>query len=363
VISQLLIPTSTLQQAVQKMALASSAASDSLRWVRVEGTGNALRFFTNTKQLDTEIYVELETPHNPFTFEVSGPLLKSIGGLLPEENTEIRVGEGEVTIHSGRSQFHLACNADDASHVRKADLSSVQLMDTNFPALFESFAKVGYASEASCGHRPYAECVAVRGPRLFATDGFRASSYPNMEINFRDPVFLNTVQLAILAKIYKGVGTIGGLAISRERLILSCQGVTTTLRASNIKDDGPDYNSAIPCGPCSSVRVNKAHLKDAVARSLAVASAKAPRTVIYFSAGELRFKTEGDGIVTTDLLECDYSGPDVELIINPNFFLQAVRSVEDSSGEVILEIRGGKNPLVVADSQREHINVICLVRI
>lgn len=355
-ISRILVPTDILKAVVEKMAIGSSASSDSFRWVRLEGDGKTVKFFTNTNHLDTEIQVTDVSAHDPFSFEVSGPLFKNLASLLPDRETEILSGDG-VQIRSGKAEFRLANRHPDLQ-VRKIDLSSVNLMTIDMENLFRSFAKVSHASGE--GHKPYQEAVTVWGPKLYASDGYRLAAYPNTEINHAAPILLKTDLLSVLARIYKGVGTIGGLAVTDSALILSCGGVTTSLRRMNATP--PGFENVIPRGDSVTFRAGKDDLQSALSRCLVVADDKAPMTRIYFDNGVMRFESEGLGNVNRDEVECGYSGSATSIVINPTYMLQAVRSVNDNTGGVTLQVRGSSDALVITDEQGEHINVIVPIR-
>jgi len=351
-ISRMVMPTAILKSVVEKMALGASVASDSFRWVRLEGDGSSVKFLTNTSFLDTEIIVTDVTAHEPFSFEVSGPLFKNITSLLPEENTEILSGDG-VHIRSGKSEFRLAYREHDLQ-VRKILSEGISFMTIDLENLFRSFAKVSHASGEGAGS--YKEAITVAGPRLYASDGMRLSTYPNTEINHASKICLKADLLSVVAKIYKGVGTIGELSVTEGALILSCSGVTTSLRRLNLNP--PDFAGVIPKGAEFCFRVGKEVFQNALCRTLVVANEKVPQTRISFDNGVMRLESESSGNVNKDEIVCEYSGPSCFLVINPNYLLQAVRSVNDNTGAVTVKIGGANAPLVVSDEQGEHVNVI-----
>lgn len=351
--SRVIVPTDILKAAVEKISLASPMEEKSLRSIGVFGSGDSLLLVSNSNALDTEILIKELNPHDPFSSEVSGPLLRSLVPLLPGAETEIVVGDGMV-IRSGKAEFKLAEKVPE-KNLPRSNASSLSPMTADIGDLFSSFGKVAYST--SEGQKPYSGVIVVDGERLFAADGHRMATFPNTQINHAGRLVLKTNVVSALAKIFKGVGSIGGIAVTPSHLVISCGGITTSARLMTV-DKIPDFRSVVSKDIGLAVRFEKQGLQTALSRCLVVADNSSPRATLYFDNGVVVLQSEHAGNVNRDELPCDYRGESLIITINATYLLQAVRAVEDNTGRVILEIRGESRPVIIRDSEGSHINVI-----
>ena len=107
-----------------------------------------------------------------------------------------------------------------------------------------------------------------------------------------------------------------------------------------------DYNSTIPSGTSTVIKINRKDFINSVDRTLIIGNDKIPSPVrLTVKGNTLKLKCQGSGGKVKDKLEVETSGEDVEIGFNNQYLLDALKARKEE--EVKLIINGSLSPMVM----------------
>lgn len=161
------------------------------------------------------------------------------------------------------------------------------------------------------------------------------------------------------AQVLKGI-----LAESQEETTeLSCDNGHVLFRSGEysmtsnlVNAKFPKYRGIIPTTPDGILTIDKALLTGTIKRSLVFANKEHSNIVMTFSEGKVTFEAKDlvYGMLCTDVIGCDYSGPKISVNIKGHTLLGIIASMQGERVE--LGVTEGIKPLRIRPAEQESEN-------
>lgn len=335
-----------------------------LAGVQIEGFEDRLRLYAT--DLTSAIQAEIPaTVNEPGTVLVPAQVFSDLVHRLPTASVEIsgdpeqgrvvvKYGRNQATIHGFGNQTlpEFPAIADEGSSHQTTVESDVvariarQILfacsrDEGKPLL------KGVALEAGDGHLVWA-----------ATDGSRLSHSWEPVPELRDPPIscvLPAKALVEAARLAQAAPTLRW-DIGRQLIRVEAAGVTLTSRL--LDGQYPEYRRVIPEEYAIEARVDLNALRGAVERVNLIANRDRAGSIrIRHQLGSLELSTSTQDVgESLEIVDCDSHGPEMDLLFNPHYFLDALKSLDTE--DVLIDFSGPQSPArfrETGDSRYTHI--------
>jgi DNA polymerase III sliding clamp (beta) subunit (PCNA family) len=354
-----------LEKAVSKIITvcerASSEGSNSLPYffhIRIDGYGEALKLSAGNAVRSIEVLLSDVSRHEPFCFGVNGSYFHGILKALPSGKLTFDVKDA-CYMHNGAStlKFQMLSASDFPSEDERG---VHEWWETDYGELFSRLKKVIYCVDFhGLSGKSYVKAVHVSPQNFLCTDNRRLSLVPNGIIPYEGSFLLPAESVQSFSSLFDASSPKGFVYVDGFRMHFSQGSVHASTRL--LCYDAPDFEKAIPKGAALVCSTDREPLLMSLKRAIVVARKGQSKdrlqpVCLAFSTNRLRLFLENQGFAISDNLDIAYSGPDMELHLDLGLLHQALKNI---AGEVVkMEIRGENTPIVLADSERSHINVI-----
>jgi DNA polymerase-3 subunit beta len=185
--------------------------------------------------------------------------------------------------------------------------------------------------------------VCVDGGAMVATDGRRlAKAEIGQEFEANKQFVVPAKVIGMLRSVFADAEkvtvslTANALAVASDKAIVATQ---------LVEGKFPDYRSILPRRFEHEITISGAEFAAAIRRAMVMVDTGVKRMNMDFTAGQVGFscKTTEGGEAFSELA-VDWSGPDANISVNPQFVLQALKSAK--ANEISLRVNLGGKPIV-----------------
>ena len=307
--------------------------------IRVADDGSELQ--ATDMELGLRVAIEAQAP-SPGQAVVPGRLLLDVVRSLPKDELtlEYRGTEQDVEVTSGQARFHLrTLPAEDFPKLPEAPSDGVLTVPT--AAFVDTITRVARAASRD-ETRPHLTGVLVtasgRDLRMVATDSYRLGvkeTELEQELDGSLEVNVPARTLQELGRIATagGADTIGVAALENQ-VIFTVSGVMLASRL--VEGRFPNYQQLLPEAYEHELRVSRDELLEVVRRVGLLAQKNAPLR-LRFSEGALDVSAQTPDVgEASESLPIPFSGQELEIGFNPEFFREGLESAE--SDELVLKL-------------------------
>jgi DNA polymerase-3 subunit beta len=347
------LPRPIFKAAIERLSVLNAGGKvkvDAFAHIRLEASPSGLRLSTFNRVMQAELNITEVRMEGGLVCGLPMEKLRDLSSTLPEADLVTLDFDGTgCTIYCGPVKFRIKVLVEDA--FPPTAHSEFDYTPINLGFLFHSIGLVSHCVDPS-NHRTFAHGIIITPESIVGTDGMRLAKVRDEWIKPAKTIAMTMETVTRLQKLFKGYQE-GGIMLRQGEIVMAGGGITavTKLAAWPI----PGVESAFPKGQAVKVTYGKAELCQALERALIIASELGPQTSLHFGEGGLRLETEEDGQLAEDFLAGDRAPP-MSLVINPNFLLDAVESIEGD--KVVFELRGPETPLAITSEAGDHVNVI-----
>ncbi len=189
-----------------------------------------------------------------------------------------------------------------------------------------------------------------------ATDGRRLAKSVRL-LNEDNVEFKGIVPTKAIAEIDKLASRVEEVKLSFAKGHIVAEFADTTLMASLIEGDFPDYKKLIPTEFSRTAHVNRGLLEDATKRIALMADESSHRIAFEFEEGLLRVVGHSDQGEASEKIEIDYSGEPLRIGFNARYVIDALKATQ--SAEVRFELIENLRPGLIKPEEGE--DYLCLV--
>lgn len=316
-----------------------------LSGLRLELSGDRLTI-TGT-DLDLTIQLELTVAGDTDGGVVLPARLASdIVRSLPAGAVELSVGDDDVKISGGRSQFSVRpLSFDDYPRVAAPASSAVTLDAAAFGEALRQVVRAASTDEA----RPILTGVLLTaendGLRLVATDSYRLAvrDLPGVSVLGSDQKVL--VPARALNELQRLLGVGGEVTLRLGERDATFEVGTTRLSTRLIEGEFPNYRQLIPSSHPNALTVERDTLLEAIRRMKILAKDATPvRLAIASDSLRLTAITQDVGNASEEL-DATTSGADLTVAFNPDYLASGVEAL--STEQITLSTIDGLKPAVV----------------
>lgn len=273
-------------------------------------------------------------------------LVSDIVRSLPAGRVEIAVGDDDVTISAGRSQFSVRpLSFDDYPRLATPASSAVTLDAAAFGEALRQVVRAASTDEA----RPILTGVLLTaendGLRLVATDSYRLAvrDLPGVSVLGADQKVL--VPGRALNELQRLLGIGGEVTLRLGERDATFEVGTTRLTTRLIEGEFPNYRQLIPQSHPNTLTVEREALLEAIRRMKILARDATPVRLAITSDGlKLTAITQDVGNATEEL-DATAVGTDLIVAFNPDYLAAGVEALQ--TPEITLSTIDGLKPAVV----------------
>ncbi len=290
-------------------------------------------------------------------------LASDIVRSLPAGAVELSVGDDDVKIAAGRSQFSVRpLSFDDYPRVAAPASSAVTLDATAFGEALRQVVRAASTDEA----RPILTGVLLTaendGLRLVATDSYRLAvrDLPGVSVLGNDQKVL--VPGRALNELQRLLGVGGEVTLRLGERDATFEVGTTRLTTRLIEGEFPNYRQLIPSSHPNALTVERDALLEAIRRMKILAKDATPvRLAISADALRLTAITQDVGNATEEL-DATTTGTELTVAFNPDYLASGVEAL--SSEQITLSTIDGLKPAVVRGvGSDEYLYLLMPVRV
>lgn len=279
---------------------------------------------------------------------VPAKLFGDIIKKLPDEMVTIETDERNVvTIISGESDFQImglsAEEYPDLPQFEETDkfvINGGQLKDMVQETIYATstnYNKPIYTGSLFEIKNSNLTIVAIDGYRMAIT---KKSIDSNSENSFVIPRKMQSEVLKLITDNEKDIE----LLIGQRHVSFKVNNYYVISRL--LEGQFIDYNSTIPSGKNTVIKINRKDFINSVDRTLIIGNDKIPSPVRLTVKGTtLKLKCQGSGGKVKDKLEVETSGEDVEIGFNNQYLLDALKARKEEEIELI--INGSLSPMIL----------------
>ena len=325
-------------------------------YIRIEGSGEAVKLSANNMSRKIDILVRDVTPHEPFVVGVKGPHLKYLVSALPRGMISLSIGDnGKITVGSGKSEYELWTVERDA-FPDYGECSIEKWAPANLGEMLELMARISYCSSNADGADIYKKAVTLTHDHMICTDGYRLCSVPNMYMPCSEPLLFPAEAARCFYSLFKGVDS-GRIFTDGSRIHFSSEGIYAS--SALLSGRVPNFRSVMQQSEaCCLVKVSAADFKAVIGRAATFTSSidKSNTTAgeFVFSKEGLTINIDSQGYKATEVIPVE-DGVDIRMNLNLKFVQQAMRTLGEG---IVLEIRGPEMPIVFKDESGLIRNII-----
>ncbi len=273
-------------------------------------------------------------------------LVSDIVRSLPSGRVEMTVGDDEVKITAGRSQFSVRpLSLDDYPRLSAPADNAVTLDAAMFGEALRQVVRAASTDEA----RPILTGVLLTaendGLRLVATDSYRLAvrDLPGVSVLGADQKVL--VPGRALNELQRLLGAGGEVTLRLGERDATFEVGSTRLTTRLIEGEFPNYRQLIPASHPNILTVEREALLEAIRRMKILARDATPvRMRIMADRVELTAITQDVGNATEEL-DATAEGTDLTVAFNPDYLAAGVEAVH--SDQITLSTIDGLKPAVV----------------
>ncbi len=273
-------------------------------------------------------------------------LVSDIVRSLPSGRVEMTVGDDEVKITAGRSQFSVRpLSLDDYPRLSAPADNAVTLDAAIFGEALRQVVRAASTDEA----RPILTGVLLTaendGLRLVATDSYRLAvrDLPGVSVLGADQKVL--VPGRALNELQRLLGAGGEVTLRLGERDATFEVGSTRLTTRLIEGEFPNYRQLIPASHPNILTVEREALLEAIRRMKILARDATPvRMRIMADRVELTAITQDVGNATEEL-DATAEGTDLTVAFNPDYLAAGVEAVH--SDQITLSTIDGLKPAVV----------------
>ena len=341
-------PKTDLNKAISNVsrAVATKASVPSLEGILLKAEKDQIKI--TGYDLELGIRTEVTASVNEEgSIVVPAKLFGDIIKKLPDEMVTIETDERNVvTIFSGESDFQImglsAEEYPDLPQFEETDkfvINGGQLKDMvqeNIYATSTNYNKPIYTGSLFEIKNSNLTIVAIDGYRMAIT---KKSIDSNSENSFVIPRKMQSEVLKLITDNEDIELLIGQRHVSFK--VNNYYVISRLLEGQFI-----DYNSTIPSGKNTVIKINRKDFINSVDRTLIIGNDKIPSPVRLTVKGTtLKLKCQGSGGKVKDKLKVETSGEDVEIGFNNQYLLDALKARKEEEIELI--INGSLSPMVL----------------
>lgn len=326
---------------------------DFLMCIRFEGLGSRVLLSAQNAQRRVDLFVEGVTPHAPFCTGLPGKtfyqIVRSLSGDINIEYIDVT---GACYISTEKSSFCIK-TLPESKFPHRLDLP-FSPGQHSVAGVFGAFSKVSYCCASDEASRAYARSVCVTRGLVFATNGYRISTYPNTVIDCPGYLLIHKDAVTCFQKVFKGVDDAafccydeGSFYVGTKNIMCSaqlCVGIP------------PDVEVAIPKSQCDVCVVGLDDLLDATKRAVILSGTDKAVSFTVSDQGKIRLNVFNGLDKFSENVDCKYSGKDFTTVLNTRYLKEALEAIDDDGA--CLELRGHQDAVVITDSTGRHRNVI-----
>ena len=276
-----------------------------------------------------------------------GRLLADVSRALPQGSVTLseRPEQRDVELIAGTARFHLRLlDADDFPRLPELGEDAISMPATALAETVDRVARAASRDEV----RPILTgiMVSVEGSTLtmVATDSYRLSvKRTELEQEVSTPFEANVPARAMreLARVVSQSGV--------EEVRISLPGNQVVFEAGDVRLSSrliegqfPNYRQLLPDAFDHDVRLPRSELLDVTRRIRYLAQRNAPLK-LAFKEGEVTVAAETPEIGDArESMPCAFTGEEMEIAFNPQFFIEGIESVE--SDELVLRLTSPLRP-------------------
>src|SRR3954469_20911779 len=327
---------------VAARGVSTRSAIQTLAGIRLEARdGGGVELQATDMELGIRVAAEA-TVERAGTVVLPGRLLLDVVRSLPKDDLtlEYRSSEGDVELVCGPSRFHLrTLPADEFPKLPEAgDASSMRVPAQAFVETIGRVARSASRDET----RPHLTGVLVsaaeRELRMVATDSYRLSV---KETTLDEPLE-GSLEANVPARTLQELGRIAGagssetigVAALENQVVFTVDDVVLSSRL--VEGRFPNYQQLLPESYEHELRIERGELLEVVRRISLLAQKNAPLR-LRFSDGALDVSAQTPDVgEASESLPVPFSGEELEIGFNPEFFREGLESAE--SEELILKL-------------------------
>ena len=328
-------------------AVATKASTPSLEGILIKAYDSNLNLSGYDLEIGitTDLEVQIDTEGE---IVVSAKLFGDIIRKLPEEVVTIETDERMVTyITSGNASYQIV----GLSAAEYPDLPKFEETDKiviNGGILKDMIRQTIYAVSDNTSKPIYTGSLFEIKDKIMtivAIDGYRMAIRKEQIDSDSENSFVipRKMQGEVLKLITDNEGDIE-LLIGQRHVSFKVDNYYVISRL--LEGQFIDYNSTIPSGTNTVIKINRKDFINSVDRTLIIGNDKIPSPVKLTVKGTtLKLKCQGSGGKVKDKLEIETSGEDVEIGFNNQYLLDALKARKEEEIELI--INGSLSPMVL----------------
>ena len=351
-----------------KSVVSSRSALPILSHILIETGESSTRLCTTDLKVSIECSVDC-TVDEPGMLTISSHRLASILTELPEGEVTVELGDNNViSLISGRTKAKLfSMSPDEFPPVRTFE--GVDPIVIEQLALRDLFSKTSFAiCTDQARYNLTGLLFEVSGSKLtvVATDGRRMSLCMQECGDLQDRELKIIIPGKMIVELERLLSDEGQLELlvteSQAAFVFNSIRMVTAL----IEGTFPDYNMVVPKSHDKIVLVDTVKFSEAVRRTRTMTNEKfnSVRFVIQENLLTLRVVTPEVGESTEDM-EIEYTGDEVEIAFNPTFVLDVLKHVTTEKVELVLKDPASPGLLKphTPEAADSYLNVIMPIRI
>lgn len=335
-------------------AVSSKSLGSYQQFVKITASSEgSLRLEATDDDLYTRVTVNASVAEGG-EFLVS-PIICDLVSKMVGEEVDISLGDGGITVKSGRSRYRLLCAETDIFPL-VADYSAGKLVSIPASILKDALTKTVFCAYKGSGERSsyYTSGVLFRFSAeyldLVATDGHRLGLKKcrgNFTQETQDLMMPARNADEILRFLPDEPEANVELYLSNNQLFLEFDRLLVASSLLDVKF--PDYSRVIPTERATSVTLDRKEMHEALRRAMIVSRAKQHNPVVRLKSGDgvLTISTDASDVGSgEESLGCEVEGEDIEIALNPTYLVDVMNQL--STEKVVLFWNSKVTPLVVS---------------
>lgn len=347
-----------------RAATSRSGTLPVLSGVRLDVSGDQLTV-TGT---DLELTIRLSVPVGGLadgSAVVPARLIADIVKALPAGAVEMSLGDDDLTISAGRTQFSVRPLAlADYPAQSEPDVEAVTLSSSQVSDALRQVVRAASTDDARAVLTGVLLASEETGVKMVATDSYRLAVRdlpPTSMLQAGQKVLVPGRALAELQRILTGSEELQVRLGTREAVF---EAGTTRLTTRLIEGEYPNYRNLLPPSYPNVLTVGREALLDALRRVKIVAQAQDATPVRLVLGGEtlqITAITQDVGNATEEI-DATYDGAEMTVAFNPDYLAAGVEAVEGD--EVLLSTIDPMKPAILrGQGHDEYLYLLMPVRV
>ncbi len=329
--------------------------------VLMEAANGTIKFTATDMELSISESVEAETGGQGATTAPAHTLYDIVRKLPDGAQVALETGDGDgqLALHSGRSNFQLASlppadfpalgDEDLPHHFTLSAADARSLIDQTRFAI--STEETRYYLNGIYLHAAERDGVAVL--RAVATDGHRLARFdmplPDGAADMPG-VIVPRKTVNELRKLIDESDADISVGLSDAKIVLAFDDVVLTSKL--IDGTFPDYERVIPSGNDKTMEVDRKSIREAVDRVSTISSEKSRAVKLALSDSTLVLSaTSAENGSAVEEIEVSFSGEGLEIGFNSRYLLDIAEQIE--GGEAQFQFSDAASPTIVRDAGDE----------